>query len=328
MIPRSVAAALEHGLPRWRLLEAAERAYMYFAHVERPLRLPAGVRVVTVGGATLGGSGKTPLAVAIARLIASHGANIALVSHAHAASGAAPTWLSGSADPKVFGDEATASAEALADTGARVVSAKRRQDAVDFAARWADVLVLDGPVQLTPVRAHLSVLALDARRPWGSGACPPRGDLRAPVRTLTLATDRLARISSGTAAAEGDGEDAIWRLHGARCTATNRQFHLAELRAMRLGLVTNVARPARVRRTLEARGLVIDRHVALADHAQKSISPAITDAPHIDLWLAPRKLRQAREAPKTAWIDAHLELSPAFAMSVMAALGGPCRALP
>ena len=51
----------------------------------RPVRVPDGVRTVTVGGATLGGSGKTRIAIAIARALASRGERVVLVGHAYRA---------------------------------------------------------------------------------------------------------------------------------------------------------------------------------------------------------------------------------------------------
>src|SRR5580698_6080578 len=51
--------------------------------LRRNLRLPAHVRVLAIGGATLGGSGKTPLAIACAAELARLGVPTALVGHAH-----------------------------------------------------------------------------------------------------------------------------------------------------------------------------------------------------------------------------------------------------
>ena len=53
--------------------------------VTRRLPHPSGVSIVSVGGATLGGSGKTPLAIACASALAASGARVALVGHAYRA---------------------------------------------------------------------------------------------------------------------------------------------------------------------------------------------------------------------------------------------------
>ena len=291
---------------------------MHYAYIERPLRVPRGLRVVTVGGATLGGSGKTPVAVALARLLARDGRRVALISHAHGATGDCARWLTGDHDANLYGDEATASAEALRGSGVRVTSSRNRQGAVDFAAGWAELVVIDGPLQISPERAAFAVLAVDAERPWGSGACPPLGDLRARPQELLRVSDQTIRISAGGSDVQAD---ATWRLLGATCTRSTRFFSLDELRAMRIGLVTNVARPSRVRATVEAHGVVVQHHIALADHAKNSVADAIARRPEIELWLAPSKLRQAPRAPKTAWLSAQLALGPRVISAVAVALG-------
>ena len=51
----------------------------------RPLALPPGVQVVGVGSAVLGGAGKTPLSIALARSLAGRGARVGLLGHAYRA---------------------------------------------------------------------------------------------------------------------------------------------------------------------------------------------------------------------------------------------------
>ena len=49
----------------------------------RPLLVPEGLLTVTVGGATLGGSGKTRVALACTRALAAAGHDVVLVGHGH-----------------------------------------------------------------------------------------------------------------------------------------------------------------------------------------------------------------------------------------------------
>lgn len=274
------------------------------ARVARPLEIPRGVVCITVGGSTLGGSGKTPLAVALCAQAAALGARAVLVSHAHRASGRDARWVEPEDDAALVGDEAVASAVELRSTGARVVSAARRQAAVDLACEWAELLVIDGPLQLAPRRADWSVLAVDADAPWGSGSCPPRGDLRAPRRVLLANADAVVPIRTD-ARAPGEGE-ASWHVRGAIDVRTGRTLSLDSLRAnASLRLVTNVARPERIARALRAHGVRVTHHVDLGDHSRAT--PASRTKHSISL--LPTKARQARAVPDAAWIDAHLVLS-------------------
>ncbi len=310
---RALARALERGLPDWAPLRSLETAWVHFARIARPLRIPAGLRVITVGGATLGGSGKTPLSVAIAKHVSSLGVRVALVSHAYRASSTRSRWVFPDDDHTAIGDESQTSALALASTNARVVSGKSRQASVDLANEWAEWIVIDGPLQLRPQRADWSVLAVDADAPWGSGACPPRGDLRATPEVLVAHADTVICIKTDGSPPRGD--EASWQITGARMTKTGEAMSLAEVRARPAHLVTNIARPQRLVRCLRAHGIDVTHHVDLMDHSRANVRLA-NDC----FCLAPTKTRQAADWSNSAWIDAHLvlaaQIESAIALSI------------
>jgi tetraacyldisaccharide 4'-kinase len=266
---------------------------------------PAHVRTVAVGGATLGGSGKTPLAIACAAALASLGARVALVGHAYRAGLLRPRLVRFDDDVRDVGDEALLAARQLGDR-ARVVVAPSRQDAVDLALRHADILVFDGVAQTAPRRASLALLAVDASEPWGAArAHPPRGDLLAPLRTLLAACDAVVAVGGPHAAAGPAVADRkVWEARtvcngawlraddtysGARTLLT-----WADLRALRVGFVSTLARPDRVVRDLEARGVVPVCRVHAPDHGPFGSAFARAcrrgwERESIDVWLATPK---------------------------------------
>jgi tetraacyldisaccharide 4'-kinase len=258
--------------------EAAERAWagVAGASLARPLSLPRGVRVIGVGSAVLGGAGKTPIAVALARALAARGEAVALVSHAYRASpGRARVVLPGD-DPRVVGDDALASARMLADDRVAVVVAPRRQGAVDAAAATgARTVVVDGLLQSAPERLAEGVLVLDAEAPWGAGACPPLGDLRAAPPALLAAADRVAvvidRLAPGLEAGDGRipaGATLVPSDVAGAFDAHGRRHVLGALRSLRVGLILAIARPERVLFALARRGVEPAVVVELADHAR------------------------------------------------------------
>src|SRR5580658_2515622 len=100
--------ALEQGtlrLPGAELLTEAWRLAMARA-LRRKLRWPAHVKVLAIGGSTLGGSGKTPLAIACAAELARLGASPVLVGHAHRAAPGFARVVGGSDPVERVGDEA------------------------------------------------------------------------------------------------------------------------------------------------------------------------------------------------------------------------------
>jgi tetraacyldisaccharide-1-P 4'-kinase len=290
-----VATTVAHWLETGRFAGSAARvvasAHAMLARraVARPLRVPARASdgapfvTITVGGATLGGSGRTRVALACAREVAAHGVQVALVGHAYRAAPGSARVVTAADVLADVGDEALACARALAPVGSvRVVVGPTRQAAIDHAARLdprVDVIVLDGPLQLAPSRSSLSVLAVDAEAPWGAGAVPPAGDLRAPPDALLAHADHVQRVDAMPCSAMLDG---VW-------------VDLASLRSSlparaRIAMFTALGRPERLARGLARAGLVASMTVRIPDHGPLSPSARrrLVDSP-VDMWLATAK---------------------------------------
>jgi tetraacyldisaccharide 4'-kinase len=283
---------------------------MGLASVVRPLALPPGIPVVAVGGSTLGGSGKTPLAIACTEVLASLGAKVVLVGHAYRARPGRPRVVTVRDDVAEVGDEALACALALARIAPRshvaVVVAPRRSDAIAFAVRERrpDVVVLDGVLQTHPRRASLSLLAVDAVAPWGSGAVPPRGDLRAPIPSLRAACDLMVSV--------GDNGDANVQSHGVWRRGTLVPWD--ELRSARLGIFCALARPERLLGMLARRGVHPERIVRVRDHGPLNARAVKEMWEHVGTldWIAtPKCLTHLGDQKKITvdMIDMALELS-------------------
>ncbi|MBX3188005.1 MAG: tetraacyldisaccharide 4'-kinase [Labilithrix sp.] len=282
--------------------------------IARPLALPRGVPVVTVGGSTFGGSGKTRLALACASMLGERGARVVLVGHAYRARPGHARIVAPGDALAIVGDEALACARVLAARGlarVRVVVAERRQSAVDFAAAMddrPDVIVIDGPAQLAPERAALSLLALDAHAPWSRG-----WDLRAPRAALVAATDHRVFVD---AAPEREGRVAL---------ASGRTVVLDELAGLRVGLFTALARPDRLVRGLARRGVAPRVTVHAADHGplrvgeRRRLAGAAGD---VDLWLATPKcathLDSAELVAPLAILEDALRVPPSVARALAA----------
>ena len=283
--------------------------------VVRRLRGPPHVAIVAVGGATLGGSGKTPLAIACAADLAVAGARVVLVGHAHRADPRRARFVSGGDPLAEVGDEAIVAARALDRLGGRVVVAPSRAQAIELGARTAEVLVLDGIAQLTPVRASLALLSVDATDPWGGRrALPWGGHLRAPVSMLLGACDGVVPMgdgSSGGRAFDPAGSTAgsgleVWpacvESKGAWVDGGGLMTWKA-LGSTRVGLITALARPERLLRSLARRGVFPRAVVSGRDHGPVGARARrlVARVRGVDLWLATAKcaLHAARELP---WI--------------------------
>ncbi|HVJ92605.1 MAG TPA: tetraacyldisaccharide 4'-kinase, partial [Labilithrix sp.] len=245
----------------------------------RPAHVPAELALVCVGGATIGGSGKTRVAIECARELASRGLRVALVGHAYHAAPAWPRVVSPEDALVDVGDEAIVCARALGPWNVPVVVGPTRQAAIDYATALpagVDALVLDGPLGIrgrTGGRT-LTLLAVDANRPWGSGRLPPSGDLRAPRELLLSHADHVVPV---------DPMPTHVRWRGGETTSVR------SLRTMSLGLFTAIARPDRLIRALAAAGIHPREVVSVDDHGPLRAEHERVMTGRVDAWIATQK---------------------------------------
>jgi tetraacyldisaccharide 4'-kinase len=203
----------------------------------QPRKLRSTKPAIAIGGSVLGGTGKTPLAIAIAEHLAPR-TRVAIVGHAYRARPSRSRIVRPDDSLAEVGDEALVCAR----RGCTVVVGPTRQSAIDLACTIADIVILDGVLQLSP-RAALSILTVP--------------DTAAPS-WLEREADLVVHVESNLDATGLEG--------------------------LRVGLVTCLARPDRVVRALEARGVHVALHRAFRDHG-----PAGTLEGDVDLWVATEK---------------------------------------
>jgi tetraacyldisaccharide 4'-kinase len=173
-------AAVKHRLRRYR------RGALAAQH------LPC--RVVSVGNLTVGGTGKTPMTVYVARLMAAAGLRAAVVSRgykgaAEARGGVVSDGRRLCMGPAAAGDEPYLMARELLPAGIPVLVGRDRPGAGRLALRrfQSEVLLLDDGFQHLRLKRDLDLVLLDAAHPFGNGRLLPRGTLREPIAALARA---------------------------------------------------------------------------------------------------------------------------------------------
>ena len=290
---RQVATWLEQGTLDGRWARLAARTWEKRSRPTRPLSLPPDTLVIGVGGATLGGAGKTPVAMQLARELERYGASVAVVASSYKAHPPPAVRVLPHHRPTHVGDEALLLARALPSIP--VFAGRSRERALRLAARTADVVIVDALLQTAPERLGLSILVLDGDKPWGTGACPPLGDLRARRDRLLKATDVLLVERSLDAVADVAVPHLRWSFER-RLTWVERpdgqRLSVDELQGKRLGLLTTIARPERLEQRLAASGITIASWRAGADHGALKERRRRSGAPPIEAWLTTGKCRQ------------------------------------
>ncbi len=227
----------------------------------RRIRAKPALPVVSVGNISVGGTGKTQVALELCRRAESGALAPAVVLRGYGGTEPGPARVE-APDAARFGDEAVLLARRLPET--LVIVSRDRRAGVDLAralgARWA---VLDDGRQQRALEPTREVLVLPAESPWGNGWLLPLGPLREPRTSL-------------------DGREVLW-LHGEGDAALEAPIRS---RSRAVGFVpagdlsaapwplpvgpvaafAGIARPGRFFDSLERAGAVLVARWPLADH--------------------------------------------------------------
>lgn len=136
-----------------------------------------GIPVLCVGNLVVGGSGKTPVALALAERLRNAGVNVHLLSHGYRSRRKGPVRVDpGQHGVSDVGDEALVAAR----TAPTWVARDRVAGGTAIAAAGADCLILDDGFQDPALEKDLALLVFDGGYGLGNGRVLPAGPLREP----------------------------------------------------------------------------------------------------------------------------------------------------
>ncbi|MBF9029524.1 tetraacyldisaccharide 4'-kinase [Rhodobacterales bacterium HKCCE3408] len=218
-------------------------------------RASVGVPVICVGNLTAGGTGKTPLVMALAgRLPGVH-----IVSRGYGGTLTGPTRV----DPANHTADQTGDEPLLLAAFAPTwIAADRAAGARAAVEAGATAILLDDGFQ-NPALAHdLSILAIDAARGFGNGRVIPAGPLREPLATGLARADLAVAIGP---ARRGFADRWTHDLPLLTADLTPLPTGMPITGAPVLAFA-GIGAPEKFFATLRALGADIRRQVALADH--------------------------------------------------------------
>lgn len=159
------------------------RRWSYRAGLRAAYRAP--VPVVVVGNITVGGTGKTPVVIALVEALQARGLRPGVVSRGYGAAAGAvyPHRVGAESSAADCGDEPLLIYQR---TGAPCVVAPDRPAAVRalLAAAPVDLVLCDDGLQHYALARDFEIALLDAQRLLGNGFCLPAGPLREPTARL------------------------------------------------------------------------------------------------------------------------------------------------
>jgi len=213
-------------------------------------RLP--VPVIMVGNLTVGGTGKTPLALGISGLLRRRGYRPGILVRGYGGSGRTrwPRLVTGDDDPFEVGDEPVLLARR---SGCPVVAGADRVAAGELllAGSKCNMIVSDDGLQHYGLRRDLEILVVDASRRFGNGRCLPAGPLREPAARGRAAD--LTLCNGGPC----PGGQVMHLVPGPLVNLADREITRSpgELRGQRVTAVAGVGNPDRFFALLRHLGL-------------------------------------------------------------------------
>jgi len=158
------------------------RKKLYQKGLKRRIALP--VPLVVVGNMTVGGTGKTPLVIALAQLLKEAGYRPGIVSRGYG--GKAPVYpfrVTSQSNPLEAGDEAVIMA-LHAESPVAVDPDRPRAAACLLEQDNVDVLLSDDGLQHERIARDMEIVVIDGKRRFGNERCLPAGPLREPLTRL------------------------------------------------------------------------------------------------------------------------------------------------
>ena len=254
----------------------------------------AGIPVLCVGNYHVGGAGKTPTVLALAKLLRDLGETPVVLSRGYGGRLRGPVKVNPArhaADD--VGDEPLMMARTVA-----VVVARDRVDGVALArSQGATVILMDDGFQNPAIAKDASLIVIDGARGLGNGRVLPAGPLRAPLPPQLERTDALIVVGDGNAAVAVAAAMVAQDKPVLSASIKPQDASVASLRGKRVLAFAGIGDPQRFFRTLRASGIDVVRERAFDDHhpfSQAEIEILVAEASRDGLTLVTTEKDLAR----------------------------------
>lgn len=242
---------------------AAIRREMYHVGLLKSTKFP--VPVIVVGNIYIGGTGKTPVVIALVEALKQAGFHPGVVSRGYKAKCRDfPHIVSVNDLASMVGDEPLLM---VRRTQCPMVIAPKRPQAVaalldNFPE--CDVVVTDDGLQHYALQRDIEIAVLDADRHFGNGFCLPAGPLREPVSRLHT-VDYV--ITNGAAEYENTFKINIKALEFINLLDPSKRESANFFKKQLVNAVSGIGSPQRFYRTLRSLGLIVSENTFTDHHA-------------------------------------------------------------
>ncbi|WP_158884024.1 tetraacyldisaccharide 4'-kinase [Rhodanobacter sp. L36] len=289
----------------------ALRRALYRSNVLKRERLD--VPVIVVGNISVGGTGKTPLTIAICSELSARGWRPGVVSRGHGGTQREPLLLGHTPDPVQVGDESC-----LIRAGGVPVAVGRDRPAAArlLLAAGCNVVIADDGLQHYRLQRDIEICVIDGVRRFGNRRLLPAGPLREPVSRLV---DVDFRVCNGDTA---DADEFAMTLRGGDVVnlLDGRTQRLEDFVGQSVHAVAAIGHPKRFFDSLRAAGIEPVEHTFVDHHA--FVASDLDFADDLPVWMTDKDAVKCRRFAKSNWwrVPVRAELSSSFHDAVAARL--------
>src|SRR5207244_1242988 len=257
------------------------RASLYARGLLKQQSLPC--RVISVGNLTIGGTGKTPVVIALATALRDRGRKVGVISRGYKRR--TRTSILEISDgrtvrghPEDSGDEPFLIAQRCPGVPVAVGADRPLVGRYLLDGFGVDTLVLDDGFQNLALRRDVDILVLDAGAPFGNGYLLPRGRLREPLSAMERASavlvtrasqaQRLDELKATVRAVAPAMPIWITDFSPSRVVQVGGSAAVepSALKGERVLAVSGSGNPESFRRLLAAAGATVADHCVFPDH--------------------------------------------------------------
>ncbi len=217
----------------------------------KPYRARA--KVICVGNLTAGGSGKTPVAIAVATILIAQGRKVFFLTRGYGGQARGPVQVTAAHSAVEIGDEALL----LARTAPTIVARERAAGARLADQLGAEIVVMDDGHQNFALAKDLSLVVVDGESGFGNDLMIPAGPLREPVAQGLARADAVIVMKDG-APDLGGYTGPLLRAH--------LQTQSSDLQSKRVFAFAGIGRPEKFVASLQEAGAIIAGTQFFADH--------------------------------------------------------------
>ncbi|MGV6989432.1 tetraacyldisaccharide 4'-kinase [Testudinibacter sp. P80/BLE/0925] len=229
----------------------------------------APVPVVVIGNLSVGGNGKTPFTIWLARQLQRQGLKVGVVSRGYVPGNNEvknyPQLVNPNSNPAEVGDEPVLMARR---SGAKIAVSPNRRRSIELLhkAYHIDVILSDDGLQHYALQRDVEVVIVDGERRFGNGFLMPAG----PLRELPSRLKQADAVVCNGAAAQAQEIQMRLRANVAVNLLTQEERRLSDFIGQPLVAMAAIGNPQRFFNMLNSLGLNVVKQKAFVDHAKLS----------------------------------------------------------